>query len=616
MSSPFRALGWFMAAALLLGSAARLSAQAPLRPGRLSPEQIAALRPGLRFEYFPTAPEGAPLDVRPARLAALYVPRGAAATPLREAGPFALRASGYLKASLKGTYTLHVRSSHPITVRIGGDAHVLKHAGRRPIVASLPDIELARGYNPIEVTFINHDGAAAQWRIGWSSEEFAEEPLPPEMPRLLRGGEAEQAQAAADLAAYLASVGGDAPDLPPPPIAPSDEKITAGSHLFENLGCIACHTVRPTADEDPHARLSLQHAPAKFAPGALASFLQAPGRHYPWTRMPDFRLQREEAERLTHYLLAEGQDALPAGGKFPAGDAARGKLLYGTLGCNSCHGFDEPPRREGRNLVPIARNASAAACLAEDSPPTAKWPRYALSVEERAALVRFLETDRSSLGRDAPGEFAERQIRRLRCTACHRRDSASSVLSDVLQDEGIQGFTPEVLPALTWTGEKLQPAWTRRLLAGELDEQARPWLRARMPAFPSVAAHLSAGLSYEHGFALDEDPRPPHDAELAKIGARLAGDRDGFSCIKCHAVGKQPPLAPFEAPGINLVSAAQRLRYPYYPRWMLDPPRVDILTKMPKFAADGRTTAVSSPFDGDAARQFDALWHYLRTLAD
>src|SRR5690606_2467055 len=143
------------------------------------------------------------------------------------------------------------------------------------------------------------------------------------------------------------------------------------------------------------------------------------------------------------------------------------------------------------------------------------------------------------------------------------------------------GLTPEVLPMLTWSGEKLKPAWTKKLLAGKLDQQARPWLRARMPAFPTQAKWLAIGLSHEHGFAVDEDPRPAHDAALAKIGAQLVGEQDGFSCIKCHGIGQQPPLAPFEAPGINLVSAAERLRYTYYPRWMFDPPRVDVLTKMP-----------------------------------
>jgi hypothetical protein len=135
-----------------------------------------------------------------------------------------------------------------------------------------------------------------------------------------------------------------------------------------------------------------------------------------------------------------------------------------------------------------------------------------------------------------------------------------------------------------------------------------------MPAFPARAKLLAVGLSHEHGFAIDEDARPQPDAQLAKIGAQLIGDREGLACNKCHAIGKTPAVAPFEAPGINLTNAAERLRYSYYPRWMLDPPRVDVSTKMPKFAADSQSTGVRSVFEGDAQRQYEALWHYIQTL--
>ena len=47
---------------------------------------------------------------------------------------------------------------------------------------------------------------------------------------------------------------------------------------------------------------------------------------------------------------------------------------------------------------------------------------------------------------------------------------------------------------------------------------------------------------------------------------------------------------------------------------MLDPPRFETNTKMPKLAPDGRTTKVSDVFDGDAARQFETLWQYIQTV--
>jgi hypothetical protein len=50
-------------------------------------------------------------------------------------------------------------------------------------------------------------------------------------------------------------------------------------------------------------------------------------------------------------------------------------------------------------------------------------------------------------------------------------------------------------------------------------------------------------------------------------------------------------------------------------RWMLDPLRIDPQTKMPKFATDGKYTKVTDVYDGDARRQFDAIWHYLHAVS-
>lgn len=228
-------------------------------------------------------------------------------------------------------------------------------------------------------------------------------------------------------------------------------------------------------------------------------------------------------------------------------------------------------------------------------------------------LRKFLESDGRSLKRETAAEFSLRQMKYLQCTACHRRDGNYSRLQVVFEDEG-GGAQAEVLPLLTWTGEKLKPDWTVKLLHGQHDHRARPWFKTRMPAFPVRADLLAAGLSQEHGFGVSEDPRPKRDAKLAEIGAKLIVQQGGLNCVQCHAVGKQPAVAPFEAHGINLRDAADRLRYSYYPRWMLDPPHVDTITRMPKLAIDGKTTPLRDVLDGDARRQFDALWHFIQTL--
>lgn len=428
------------------------------------------------------------------------------------------------------------------------------------------------------------------------------------MPRLV-----ERPQNAADLAAYLASLRGNSS---PAQAAANDAALAEkGLKLFEDLGCIACHRTERQDGDDPFGRLPLDHAQAKFAPGKLAAFLAKPHEHYAWSRMPDFRLSGDEAEALAAYLESKAAARQPQAGSALTGNAARGKELFATIGCRQCHAAGGEPAKP-RNVVTLPPRAPQRGCLAADAAQRGKAPVFPFDPEEQAALMSFLSGDRQSLLRGVPAEFAERQVKALNCVACHRRDGQLSVLTRVLEEEGEQGHTPEILPLLTWAGEKLEPEWTARLLAGQHDQRARQWLRARMPSFPAQAKTLAVGLSHQHGYSSEPVPRPVPRNDLATIGQQLLAEAGGLGCVKCHAVGSQPARAPFEAPGINLVQAAERLRPGYYPRWMLDPPRVDVLTKMPKFAADGKTTGLATVFDGDAARQYDAIWHYMQTLRE
>lgn len=683
-------LGFVVGLVLLI--LANTSAAQALRPGRLSKEETAALRPGLRLEFTSTA-AAKRRDARLSRVAALHLPKGAAPTPFLLPGKYRVEMSGYLKVPLKGEHTFYVQSTGPLTLSING-AVVFDHAKAESINTSMANVPLVKGYNAIQIVAAMDEQQASTFRIGWSGSDFIEEPLPadalftrgdevqlvqslsqregrelfatrgcakchalgdlpmagapgamPElafeapslkgvgtrlneawlrawivepkqlrpsatMPHVLKGDAATQAQTAADIAAYLVTLAGEETEE----AAASEEQVAAGVKLFEDLGCVACHSTKPLAEEDAFNRRSLHFVKAKFAPGALVAFLKAPHQDYTWSRMPDFKLSDEESAALAAFLQSRVQGELEIAQDAPAGDAARGKTLFNTAGCIACHTVGEVGADKKLMLAVDRVNQG---CLS--IPASAKAPDYAFTESQVVSLQAFLSSEfksglPSSLARETLAEASQRQVHSLNCIACHRRDGASSVLNTVLQDESEQGLTPEVLPLLTWTGEKLKPAWTESLFAGEIDQRARPWLRARMPAFPTRAKSLAVGLSHEHGFAVDENPVPPADAALAKVGAQLVGDTNGFSCIKCHAIGKRPPLAPFEAPGINLVSAAERLRYSYYPRWMIDPPRVDVLTKMPKFAADGKTTGVTGIFDGNAHRQYEALWHYIQTL--
>src|SRR6266550_1006273 len=89
-------------------------------------------------------------------------------------------------------------------------------------------------------------------------------------------------------------------------------------------------------------------------------------------------------------------------------------------------------------------------------------------------------------------------------------------------------------PILTWAGEKLRPEWTTQLLLGQLDYKLRPWLRARMPAFPARANLLAHALPLDHGFAPISLPPPTPDDKLVPFGRKLLSKDGGFACTTCH----------------------------------------------------------------------------------
>jgi cytochrome c1 len=182
-------------------------------------------------------------------------------------------------------------------------------------------------------------------------------------------------------------------------------------------------------------------------------------------------------------------------------------------------------------------------------------------------------------------------------------------------DEGEESSVDPHPPLLTWAGEKLKPEWMQALFAGELSDRARPWLAARMPAFPARAGALAAGLAAEHGApaVTPAAAGPPATAEQIAAGQRLVGT-EGFNCLACHAVGEAPATAPFGAPGVNFAQFAERIRPEYFIRWMDNPLRVVPGTKMPKFTDAAGRTLNADVLDGDTRAQWDALSAYLHTL--
>lgn len=409
-----------------------------------------------------------------------------------------------------------------------------------------------------------------------------------------------------DIAAWLATLGGAGPA----PALPGDA-ASRGRARFRALGCVACH-VEPDAPpgEEPADRIALAFVPQKWQPAALIEFLRDPRRHYAHVRMPDLRLDGDDATMLAAWLLQAGtQQALPRS----AGDPARGRRLAQRHGCVQCHALDlEPADRPWprlRNLKP------ERGCLS----PTAdgRAPDHGFDDRQRAALRAFLAFAEAAPFRRAPLDYLQRHLAADRCTACHALDAVPSGWARWAERHNASEPLPKEhdpiaqgVPALTWVGGKLQPSWIERFVLGQ-EKSPRPWLGARMPAFHRRGAVLAQGLVREHGYGPQDEPPVAADAQLSLHGERLLGQGTGFGCVQCHAIGDKPAVQVFEREGIELLTARARLRHEYYTRWLADPPRLDPDARMPKYADSKGRTAFTEVLGGDAGKQFEAIWQYL-----
>ncbi len=402
--------------------------------------------------------------------------------------------------------------------------------------------------------------------------------------------------------------------------------IEAGSESYETLGCINCHHFLPDPQIDEYQRHSLALIKKKFSPSQLVRFLQTPHQFNPWSRMPDFKLARQEAEGLSAYLIEHSKGKIPNSLLLPAGSASRGhQLYYETLGCVRCHGElkGQIQAEAHTTRIPLSEQSLSKGCLSEREQDHSTAPQFQFSQKQREAIQSILKSRTESLARHSLPEVSERWVRQLNCAACHNRDAAQSPRGLIVVEEGESGLPPEPLPSLTWAGEKLKPAWATSFIAGNLSWRPRPWLKSSMPHFPAHARYLASGMAAEHGIAhlsemetTEKKISAPH--QQITLGNQLT-TKNALDCRQCHGVGDDLPTGDDKtkiALGINFVHIKERLTEDYYRRFVLDPPRFDISTKMPKLSADGKTTKIATIFDGDANRQFQAIWKYIQSLND
>ena len=219
-------------------------------------------------------------------------------------------------------------------------------------------------------------------------------------------------------------------------------------------------------------------------------------------------------------------------------------------------------------------------CLAADV--KRPLPDYQLSVTDRTALRRFLQTVQPIDGnayRNAPPVLHDLRLRQFRCAKCHELDNQNIQQGVTVDDEG-RVVRNERPPRLTGAGAKLTSSWLRAVLLEK--QRNRPWLNLRMPHFGASVNDLPALISSAAGVPA-EDPAPPPRRDLASAGLEIIGLRRGqVACITCHDYRGINRRKDGVVPAPDLADAGHTVRQNWFARWMHDPQRLQPGTSMPQ----------------------------------
>lgn len=312
---------------------------------------------------------------------------------------------------------------------------------------------------------------------------------------------------------------------------------------------------------------------------------------------------------LENLLIVDKPPQSDARPKFTvdAALAEKGKQLFTTVGCASCHQMQgiEPPKPSAPSLAALK---ASGGCLSEQ--PVKGAPFFNLSTAQRSALTQAVAAVKQLTAPPTPAEQIATTLKTLNCYACHERGKLGGIeeprnkfFRTTQQEMGDEGRIP---PPLTGVGAKLQHEYLKQFLSSATKE--RPYMHTRMPHF--------AGYKFDDFIAAVQqaDPVP----ELAKVehnfttavmkraGREMVGSK-GFSCIKCHTWGN------IQATGIqsiNMQRMHSRLKQEWFEAYIMNPQAYRPGTRMPSSWPEGQVL-LPKLLDGKAPTQIRALWTYL-----
>ena len=557
-----------------------LAALLALAPGGFSqstvkPAPLAELAPKLKQGLTLTFTAGGKSDTRDARIIALHVPAGAAATPFLPAGAFAAKWEGEIVLPLRSEYTIAAEVRGALKITINGN-ELFEGAGDSTAQVLNKTLQLNKGGNKIVVEFSADGKEDAFLQVTWSSKEFPAEPIAPTSFKH-------------DISATALREG---------------QRTREGRMLFAQMRCAACHAdpalIPPRGEGMPELA---QDAPvfadlgAKYNEPWLAQWIGDPHSIRPQGLMPRVFPAAADggidprARDLAAYFVSQGKrdDTAPAAENIPLGGA-----LFANLGCIACHTTPEFQGEDAYQRVPLSH------LKAKWQPPalreflqdpaknfaSSRMPHFRLTDEEAGQLTAFLVSGTQREFSAGPAGDAVKGAQMLvtaGCLNCHA------------------GLPPTTQPTLAKT---LANGWT----SGCLSEDAAK--RGAAPDFAFTAPQRDALRAFAAtGFASLKQDTPIEYAERQLTNLRCAAchPRDGLASTwsqletEMGTLTAAAPTEPTEGHPIAgsvapmLTWTGEKLR----PEWMTQfiagktayKPRHYLLARMPGFAQPARGIA-------------------------
>ncbi|MZG31243.1 MAG: c-type cytochrome [Nitrospinae bacterium] len=409
-----------------------------------------------------------------------------------------------------------------------------------------------------------------------------------------------------------------------------------GKKLFESVGCQGCHALNGQGESFAP---DLSRIGNKVNADWLVTWIGSPHSYNAKSKMPDLRLNGEQASDIASYLMQFGKKEVIPGleAKLKDPDVIKhGETVVRRRGCFACHDI-KGMEKEGRiapELSAFGRKMLMELEFGDSHIPHTweswaktklkkpdtfrtervldKMPNFHLAPDEIDALVVLLK---GFNGTKVPNKYRKilsekekiietgrRLITKYNCKACHNVEGEGGRIQKYLKAKA--QYPPPLDMGDYHVGERIKSSWLYSFL--KEPTPVRTWIKVKMPTFSfsdkevaDLTAYFNAlspdNVSYEAGVHREKD------GAIAQKGAEMVTYMD---CGRCHDDGQK---------GIEFSIASKRLKQNWIPKWLKDTRAMIPWTPMPShWVKNGNQYKVPTKFSeinsvGDVDTQVNTL---------